>query len=196
MVHELNGVSCLELEQIAPKKNILSSKSFGKTVTDLSVLEEALANYTARAAEKLRHQKSKAKGISVFIRTNPFRGQDSQYRQSISHGFITPTNDTGEMISTARKLLGSIFKTGYRYHKCGIMLLDLISEDYNQHDLFASKPTKDNMALMQTIDSLNRKMGKDTLFHASQGTKRDWRMKCDKRSNRYTTSWDELLEVE
>ncbi|MFT6072955.1 MAG: DNA polymerase V [Alphaproteobacteria bacterium] len=195
IVYELNGISCLELEQISPKRNILSSKSFGKTVTDLSVIQEALANYTARAAEKIRLQKGKAQGISVFIRTNPFRQQDQQYRHNMSCGFVIPTNDTGEMIIVAKKLLKSIFKEGYRYHKCGVMLLDIICEDYNQNDLFVAEPIKKTPALMQVMDDLNRKMGKNTIFYASQGIKRDWRMKCDKRSRLYTTSWDDLALV-
>jgi len=196
IVYELNGFSCLDIETVTPKKNIVSSKSFGRTVSYLSIVEEALANYTARAAEKLRAQKSKAQGMNIFIRTNPFRGQDAQYRQNISHNFIIPTNDTGALIYTAKKLLRSIFKEGYRYHKCGVMLLNLVTQDYNQQHLFVPKPTKNNMALMQIVDNINKKMGKDTVFHASQGTNNDWRMKCNKRSRRYTTCWNELAETQ
>jgi DNA polymerase V len=72
IVYELNGISCLHLEEIAPRKNILSSKSFGKNVSAKSDLQEAVANYAVRACEKMRKQKTLAQAIHVYIRTNPF----------------------------------------------------------------------------------------------------------------------------
>lgn len=195
IVHELRGFSCLDLEEIQPKKNIMSSKSFGKVVTDRDQVEEALSNYAARACEKLRKQHSKAQGIYVFLRTNRFRQQDAQYHNGVTLGFTVPTSDTGLVIAAARYCMRRIFRQGFRYHKCGLMLMDLIPETQKQEHLFAAIDTSKRDHLMQVLDTVNRQMGPGTLFHAAQGTKRDWQMRCDNRSKRYTTKWHELAQV-
>jgi DNA polymerase V len=195
IVHELRGFSCLDMEEIAPKKNIMSSKSFGKMVAELEPMEEALANYAARACEKLRRQKSKAQGIYVFVKTNRFRQYDPQYRNGATIGFDHPTSDTAFIINTGKQLLNLIYKKGYRYHKCGIMLLDLVPEDYSQDHLFVKQDSSRADQLMEVLDRINHSMGPGTVFHAAQGIKRDWRMRCDNRSPRYTTKWEELASV-
>ena len=70
---ELRGVSCLGLESIAAKKQIMSSRSFGTPVMDIEELQEAVATYISRAAEKLRQQKSVAGAVYVFLETNRFK---------------------------------------------------------------------------------------------------------------------------
>ncbi len=195
IVHELRGLSCLDLEEIAPKKNIMSSKSFGKLVSELEPMEEALANYAARACEKLRKQQSKTQGIHVFVKTNPFRHYEPQYRNGATVGFDHPTSDTTFIIHTGKQLLNLLYRKGYRYHKCGIMLLDLVPEDYNQDHLFVRQNSSKADHLMQVLDRINQSMGPGTVFHAAQGIKRDWQMRCDNRSPRYTTKWEELASV-
>lgn len=195
IVMELRGLSCLDLEQISPKKNILSSKSFGKLVTERDQIEEALANYAARACEKLRRQKSKAQGIYVFIRTNPFRERDPQYRNGAMLGLTLPTSDTAQVIAVSKALLKTIYRKGYRYHKTGLMLLDLIPEAQCQSHLFVARDDAKRDRLMRVMDQMNQSMGTGTVFHVAQGTKRDWSMRCDNRSPRYTTKWEELGKV-
>ena len=75
------------------------------------------------------------------------------------------------------------------------MLLDLVPEDYRQGHLFACQDSSKADHLMRIVDDINRVMGPNTVFHAAQGTKHDWRMRCDNRSQRYTTQWDELVQV-
>jgi DNA polymerase V len=195
LVYELRGKSCLGLEEIAPRKNIMSSKSFGKLVTDLAPMEEALSTYAVRACEKLRKQKSKAQGIYVFVKTNYFRKYDPQYRNGIMINFDHPSSDNAFIINQAKKLLKQIYKKGYRYHKCGIMLLDLVDENYHQHHFFNQNNTAKSDRIMKMLDKVNQDLGPNTLFHAAQGIKRDWQMRCDNRSKRYTTKWDELAEA-
>jgi DNA polymerase V len=81
-VAELNGESCIELEDVAPpKQQIMSSRSFGVPVFDLAELEQSVASYTARAAVKLRNQASLAGAVQVYIRTSPFKDKEPQYSQ-------------------------------------------------------------------------------------------------------------------
>ena len=192
LVRELNGISCLDLEEIAPKKNILSSKSFGRTVTKKQELAEALSNYAARACDKLRAQHSRASALSVFLRTNRFRVNDRQYGNHAMHEFALPTSDTSEIITATKVCLNRIYRSGYNYKKCGVMLHDLLPETHQQQSLFSHTDYARSDALMHAIDTLNRKYGRDHVFFAAQGVKRAWKMRSDLCSPRYTTRWSDL----
>jgi len=196
IVYELNGIPCLGLETESPKKNIMSSKSFGKPIRDLLHIQEALSSYASRACEKLRNQRSKCRGIYVFIKTNSFQSNKPQYRNGLSMEFDLPTSDTRIIVSSAKKLLRSIYKEGFNFHKCGIILLDLVAEDYKQAHFFAENDNNNQDAFMRLVDNLNKSMGPKTLFYLSQGiNNKEWLMRSNKRSKRYTTKWSEILEV-
>ena len=195
VVYELNGISCLGLEGSSPKKNIMSSKSFGKPIQKLSHIEEALSSYASRACEKLRAQKSKCRGIYVFIKTNSFQLKKPQYRNGISYEFELPTSDTRVIVSRAKKLMKNIYREGFSFHKCGIMLLDLVPENYKQAHFFAQNDDDSQDNFMNVVDNLNKSMGPKTIFYLSQGINKEWQMRCSNRSKRYTTKWSEILEV-
>ena len=195
LVRELRGMSCLDLEEVMAKKNITSSKSFGRLVTEKKELMNAVANYTTRACHKLRLQKSKAQGIYVYLRTNPFRHQDPQYNNGITYGFIEPSDDTTFIIQAARKCLGEIYSKGYKYHKAGIILLDIVPATYKQMEMFDTEETQARSQLMKTIDTMNATMGQDTIRFAAQGIEHPWARRCENRTPRYTTNWDELVKV-
>ncbi len=195
IVYELRGISCIGLDKIMPKKNILSSKSFGKLITELEEIEEALANYAFRACQKLRNQNSKARGIYVFIKTNKYRMNDPQYRNSATKELPYPSSDSSLIIKTAKLLLREIYQQGFKYQKCGIMLLDLVDSDYIQNNLFEKIPPRKKEYLSSIIDTINQSTGNESIFYASQGIKRSWKMRCSKRSQRYTTQWKELVKA-
>jgi len=189
MIQELRGISCLPLETVQARKQIISSRSFGKAISRLSDIEEALSHYTANACLKLRQQNSTANGITVFL------NQNIHHSVHLTYSFPTPSCDTSYIIKMAKKCLQKLFKPGLRYHKTGIILLDLGSRSINQFDLFTdTNNTKSNL-IMKTVDTINEKMGKTALFRCAEGTERAWRIRCDKRSPRYTTHWDELVRV-
>ena len=114
----------------------------------------AVANYTTRACHKLRLQKSKAQGIYVYLRTNPFRRQDPQYNNGITYGFMEPSDDTTFIIQAARKCLGEIYSKGYKYHKAGIILLDIVPATYKQMEMFDTEETQARSQLMKTIERI------------------------------------------
>jgi DNA polymerase V len=195
ILRELKGQSCIGLEDIQPKKNILSSKSFGTLLTREKPIGEALSNYAARACEKLRGQNSRTQAVYVFIQTNGFRETDDQYNNSITCTLTTPTSDTRIIISAAKYGLSKIYKQGYRYKKAGIMLLDLIPASLEQDNLFFEIDHRPGDHLMNIMDRINEDHGPDTLFLGAQGVTREWKMRCGLRSPRYTTQWNELLMV-
>ena len=194
MVYELRGIPCLDIEKVTNKKSIMSSRSFGKLVTGLESLEQAISTYATIACEKLRHQNSKSQGIYVFLQTNRFRKDLPQYRRSMKYKLDLPTSDTGYIINAGKKILKKIYRKGYHYQKCGIMLFDLSSKYFQQENLFV-KSNQSNEYLMESLDTINKAMGSDTVFFAAKGTQNNWKMRRNKLSSRYTTNWMELPKV-
>jgi DNA polymerase V len=192
---ELQGVSCLALEEVpAPKKGIASAKSFGRPVESLRELEEALATYTARAAEKLRSGRLLARQVHVFVATNPFSARQPQYSAGAQTALVRPSNHTPDLIAAALELLREIYRPGHQYKKTGIFVTDLIAESDLQPDLFDAAPEAAGRVreLDQIVDGLNRKLGRNAIRYGSMGVKSRWAMRQERRSRKFTTRWDEL----
>lgn len=195
-VAELQGVSCLELEEVTPqKKQIMCSRSFGELVTRFSDLREAIVNHATRAGEKLRQEGAATTGVHVFIRSNPFREGDVQYKGSRYIPLATPTQDTRRIAAAALAGLEDMFVPGINYKKAGVMLCDLADHAVEQQDLFTPGDTENSQKLMSAVDALNRRHGRGTVFFAGSGIQKRWEMKSDMRSPGFTTRWDELQIV-
>ncbi|RDH41306.1 translesion error-prone DNA polymerase V subunit UmuC [Zooshikella ganghwensis] len=191
-VRELNGESCIDLEEIVPaKQQIVCSRSFGSRIMTINAMREAVSEYASRAGEKLRGQKRCAKVVSVFIRSSPFNPNELHYSNSASATLDMPTDDTRDIVRVAMMLLDFIWRDGIRYAKAGIMLSDFFEPGVFQQSLF-SKPVdaSKSQALMATIDKINR-TGKN-IFLASQGVKKAWSMQRHYLSPAYTTQWKDL----
>ena len=195
-VRELNGESCIELEEIPPtKKQIVCSRSFGEKVTHFELLREAVCEYATRATEKLRKEQQQAKVMTVFIRTSPFKDNEPQYSNSASGELLIPSCDTRDFIELANHLLKRIWKDGFRYAKAGVMLSDFYDPGMFQPGLFDDISTRSNsQQLMSVLDTINQS-GAGKVFFAGQGTKKDWSMKREHLSPAYTTRWDQLPRV-
>ena len=195
-VRELNGESCIELEEIPPtKKQIVCSRSFGVKVTHFELLREAVCEYATRATEKLRKEQQQAKVLTVFIRTSPFKDNEPQYSNSASGELLIPSCDTQDFIELANHLLKRIWKDGFRYAKAGVMLSDFYDPGMFQPGLFDDVSTRSNsQQLMSVLDTINQS-GAGKVFFAGQGTKKDWSMKREHLSPAYTTRWDQLPRV-
>jgi DNA polymerase V len=194
-VMELRGISCMELEEMAPaKKQIVSSRAFGTYIHTLSELEEAVSLYMARAAEKLRAQHSVAGAVQVFIRTNPFKDGHPQYQAGITVPLPSPTADTRRLTHAAHIGLKHLFKPGYAYQKAGVMLMELREAGHEQGMLF-DEPTPDRPKLMDVIDRANGRWGRGTLRLASEGVEKTWHMKRGNLSPAWTTDWAQLPRV-
>ena len=196
LIHELNGLSCLPLELMRePKKNIASTRAFGRIVTSKDDLAEALSCYTARGAQKLRAEGSIAKQISYFIHSNPFSKTYPYFSAGEAITLPVATSDTSKLTSVVLKSLEKKYRPGIRYHKAGIMLSFLRPEDSVQDDLFSHGDTERSKAVMETLDNLNRRFGRGTVALGSRGFSNDWGTKVNSRSPHYTTSWADLMTV-
>lgn len=190
---ELNGQPCIEFDyDPAPKKAIISSRSFGKITDKKSNVQEAVAFHVARAAEKMRKQKSACSLLSVFLRTNKFKSELPQYHNGVQVQLPVPTSITSELTEFAMKGVEQIFREGYMYHKVGVLLTDMVPEDVAQIGLFDSELRVKNRIATELLDQINSKMGKETLRIASSGVNRDWTMRREMTSPKFTTSWLEI----
>lgn len=192
--YELQGITCLSLEEVAaPHKQIISSRTFGKRIDTLPELSEAIAFHVGIAAEKLRKQGSICEAIQVFIRTNPFRSHDRQYSQSIALPLVEASADTRLLLKAALTGLGQIYRPQFAYQKAGVMLLGITSATIQQGSLFtADSLSKQSINLMQVVDRLNQKYGKDTVTFFSTNQPKPWAMKRENQSPCYTTQWSDV----
>lgn len=196
LVQELRSIPCLELDNDPdPKKNICTARSFGQLLTDFDSVCEALANYAATGAQKLRKQHSCASLITVFLATNPFREKDPQYFNNAVIPLPVPTQFTPAIVRAALEGLRRIYRDGYAYKKTGIILSELVPEESVQSDLFVQPDFSRQQRLMDTVDRINRDYGRDFIRLLSQGFDRRWRLRQEKLSSRYTTRWEELLTI-
>jgi len=194
--HELEGKSCLSLEEIVQKKKAIgTAKSFGKLLRDYTTIEEAMCYYISECAEKLRRQQTSANYIMVFIHTNQFRENDTQYYKNTVIKLPIATNDTSVIIKYGIMGLKSIFKEGYNYKKVGILLTGLVPNDEIQGNLFI-KPNEKNSKILKVMDRLNSRYGKATLRSASCGyNRKEWKIKQEQLSPNYTTKYSDILKI-
>jgi len=191
---ELNGVSCLTLEEAPdPQKGIATARSFGEPIEALEGLEEALATYTARAAEKLRAGGQLAGRIQVHLETSPFRADLPQHYPVAQTALPEPTNHTPDLLSAASVLLRKIYRPGYQYRKVGVYLTELSSEATAQLTLLGAKPNSPVARLDALVDKVNRRYGTNTVRYGSMGFQQQWRMRQNRKSQAFTTRWEKLL---
>lgn len=195
-VCELNGESCLEFE-VAPsaKQQIVCSRSFGEKLTEYADLREAVCEFAARAAEKLRGEDRLALVVNVFIRTSPFDKAGPRYDNVATGRLTQPSSDTSKILDLAARLFDLIWKDGYRYAKAGVMLGDFCSPDDAQQNLFEDQQgCRESETLMQVIDTINHS-GQGKVWFGGQRPRKDWFMRQANVSPAYTTRWDSLPEV-
>ena len=190
---ELRGISCIDMESAPPaKKQICTSRSFGKMLTNIDTMAEAIATHASTCAKKLRQQKSYAMSLMVFIHTNNFREDLPQYWKNTVIHLPVPTNDTLEIVHYALTGLKTIFIQGYQYKKAGVIITEIT--EGAQMGLFDKIDRTKREQLMQTIDQINGKHSQLVKL-AIQGSGRDWKLKQEQLSQRYTTDINEILTI-
>ena len=197
LLNELKGIPSVEWEyEQKAKKNICTSRSFGNLTNDYSIVKEAISNYAAACALKLRNQNSVCTAVQVFISTNPHKTEQRQYRHSITIQCETATNLTKEIIGYALRGLDIIFRHNeYLFMKCGVMVLNVIPESTVQMNMFDNESRKKDKLLSGVVDFVNRYMGKDTVRMAVQRFERRYKLKAEHLSKKYTTDINEILTI-
>jgi DNA polymerase V len=170
-------------------------------VLDYAHLEQAVATYAMRAAEKLRRQESVCQYITVSIRTSPFKKDSPYYANHATIGLVYPTDSSVLLVKMAKRALKRIYQPGLPYQKAMVGLADIQPKGAMQLDIFAQNPNYSanarSDAVMAVLDRVNAKMGRGTLQLAAEGLahKQAWQMRRNLCSPRYTTRIDEVLTV-
>lgn len=202
LIRELKGIPTKEMEdELKVKKMIATTRMFGSPVGDINDIKEAIATYTSRAAEKLRRQHGAAKMISVFVVTKD-QNHNIDFKDRYTSGTITnsvtlpvATSFTNELIKPAVGLVDKLYEKGKLYKKAGVMLSGIVPDESIQGNLFLSDTKNCERKLMDMIDNVNFSQRDDVLKFAASGTTRDWKMRQELRSPKFTTRWDELYEI-
>ena len=191
---ELTGIPCLQLEEVADKQNIATTRSFDKNLIDYESIHERVTTFAVSCAEKLRKQNSCCNALMVFIHTNGHRKDLPQYSQNIVVKLPFPTNSNIELANYAAIALKKIFKKGFAYKKAGVIVMDFSPENAEQIKLFEN-PNPKHKALMQAVDKINLSIGKAKIKLACQDLKKTWKMKQERLSPCYTTRLSDIIEI-
>jgi DNA polymerase V len=193
---ELRGVKCLPFEQSSIKKHTITcSRSFGQTVTEHSQIKEAVLYFLTRACEKMRKNNLAAHAVTVFIGTDRFRPTPEPYSNSATYSSTYPTDGNQEIQEWAIRTLEKIYKKGFQYRKAGIILSGLVPHENLTKRMFDDAKFERQHKLIKAVDELNQKFGKDTVRFGGVKTGGVWKMKQTRKSQNYTTDWNELLTV-
>ena len=193
---ELAGTPCLELDEVEPpKQEICCSRMFGKRLTELAPIKQAVATYVGRAAEKLRSQGSVCKRMRVSIRTGMFNPDEAHHAQGALVELPCPTCDTLLMTRLATDAVARVFRQGFRYSKAEILLMDLRQPGEFSEDLFALKQSVACDRLMQVMDNINERWGRGTMRAGSVPVAPEWGMRREMMSQSFTTRIDQLWTV-
>ncbi len=190
---ELRGVFCLPLSrEPKPKRNIMNSRSFGSLVMDYETIQVAVTHRATQGAVELRVHKLCAQALSVFVQTNPHR-DDAPYVGEITVQFLTATDSTPKIIKAALQALRAVYKPGYQ--NVGVYLMNLVPEGVRQQLILEWQENTKDQVQMATMDSINTKMGRDTLRYGTEGFKQAWAMNRNHKSPNYLTDLKEVLEL-
>lgn len=194
-IRELQGESCMDLEQVvSPKQSICSSKMFGQRVHTQEGLRQALATYLHKATEKLRKQRSLCGALRIGIQTS-FHGDGPKYANATTCIPDYPTDDVRQLTKHALRALESIYRPGFAYSKAEVLLMDLRKRGEYSEDLFSPSQPQRTDALMAVMDRVNKRWGHDCLRTAAMPLAPDWGMRRALLSPSYLTNWDQLWRV-
>lgn len=196
---------CDDLQEEEPERQqIIVLRTFGKDVTSLEDVQQAVATFAQRACEKLRARSLMAGGVWVWLNTNAFKPGVPQYHPSKAFNLIAPSSDTREILMVAQGRARSMYRDNgqLRYRKAGVGLLDLTHGDSQQGDLFAQIDPR-SKTLMEVMDRANAKFGRGSMGFAAAAwrpdrdglTKPTWSVKREALSPAYTSRWDQLVKA-
>lgn len=192
---ELRGEACIGLEHVGEaRKQILSSRSFGRNVFELSELEEAVAQYATRACEKLRRDCSVASEVQVSVRTSAY--SDNSFADSKVIVLPYATDDTMVLVKTAIEALRQVYQKGYSYQKASVSFGKVQPKEGRQISLFAPSGAEEKSEkMMKALDAANSRWGRGTIFLAAEGIEKPWQMKAEHKSPAYVSDWNDLPRV-
>jgi DNA polymerase V len=195
--YELEGKSVLDLEPISDqKKSIATTRSFPKQIADFDLLRERVATFASVCAEKLRKQNSCCQTIIVMLVIDRHTVKTSKYYYTMAVTLPFATNSTLTISNAAINMLKKLHQGNetLKFKKTGVIVTELIDENKKQLQLFDEENPK-HLVLMQVMDKLNTKIGETKVKLATQNLNLTWNMNQNDLSPRYTTNFNDILEI-
>lgn len=154
------------LEKVKQKKELMTSRTFGKDVTNIEELQTALKYFVDKGCAKLKRQQLYAKKVTFFFETDPYKKNFNRLTQTVTLDF--PTDSSSNIWLQIQYLILAIFDSTRQYKKGGILLHDLTSNV--QLALFSRNyPVFDYQQQHQ-----------------------NWHLRANHISKQYTSNWNEL----
>ena len=192
IVNELNGITCLNWDDIRqPKKEIFSTRSFGQRVTDYNALKAALTSHASTVGRKVRHQQSLIKRLLIFASSSPH--DENYYKKSLIYEFTVPTDNTCKIAGGVSHVFNRIYLSGVNYYRCGVGAIELVDSKFQQHDLFIHDDNNPN--LMNCYDLINNRYGNGVIEVAAAGQAEKWEMRRNFLSPSFTSKWSDLPKI-
>lgn len=192
--YELEGQSVLELDVPKDKKTIAVTRSFAGNITTLDEMKERVSTFATVCAEKLRKQKSCCHSVILYLRKDKYKNDNQRYNYYKMETLPFASNSSITLSNLAVKMLKSIFEEGEIYKKAGIIVTAIIPENQKQFHLFEEENPK-HLKLMKVMDDYYKKTGERKIRLGSQDLQRTWKMKQEHLSRKYTTNFNEILEI-
>ena len=191
---DLEGIPTIALEIKEAKRSIATTRSFEYTYSDIENIKERISTFAASCAEKLRAQESSCHMIIVMLSSDRHKRDTEQHRASKTVIFPYPTDSTLSITKAAVEAVKTIFKTGIKYKRAGVIVTGLVPTDNHQLNLFLHENPK-HKPLMSAIDRLNKRFKADKIKLANQDLQRTWKMKQERLSPKYTTKFNDIITV-
>lgn len=194
-ISELRGEACISMGNAGEaRKQIVSSRSFGRNVQTLEEMEEAVTTYATKACEKLRRDESVTSEVQVSVRTSAYAAESFQDSGVVA--IPVATDDTMVIVKLAIQALRSVYVQGYSYQKASVTLNKVSPKDGQQISLFDQSESKEKSEkMMRALDATNARWGKGTIFLAAEGIAKPWQVRAEFRTPGYTSRWDEIPKV-
>ena len=192
---ELQGKSVLVIDAPKTKKSIAVTRSFEREITDFNELKERVVTFASVCSEKLRKQNSCCQVVILYLQKDKYKSNGAKYSFYQLETLPFASNTLFSISDLAIQMLKKCYQKGELYKKAGVIVTDIIPSNQRQFHLFEDENPK-FQKLMEVIDTYHDKVGERKIRLASQDLKRTWKMKQKYLSKRYTTNFNELIEVQ
>lgn len=192
--YELEGKSVLEIEEPKDRKTIAITRSFAGNITTLDEMKERVSTFATVCAEKLRKQKSCCYGVMVYLQKDKYKTERQRYNFYKIETLPFASNSSITISNLAVKMMKTMFEEGEIYKKAGVIVTEIIPENQKQFHLFEEENPK-HLKLMQVMDAYHKKTGERKIRLGNQDLQRTWKMKQEHLSKKYTTNFNEILQI-
>lgn len=189
MKKELLGDPQYTMSVPEPKKNISTTRTFDIGHAEYDYVHERISTFASECARKLREQNSCCRHVTVFITTDRFKQDQVQYSDSFTVTLPNPSNSSIEISKYAKKALDKIFIAGPKYRKAGVIVGTFVPGTERMTSMFDEDLHDKHTPIMQAMDAMNSRLGKQKVKLASMDVQTTWKMNQKHLSPKYSTSF-------